>query len=252
MRVTVLGCGPSMGVPMITGGWGKCDPANPRNSRTRSSIMVEHRGKRILVDAGPDLRQQLLANGFDAIDALIITHEHADHTHGIDEVRGLALSPRPSVPLYATADVADSLKRRFNYLFGGGSIKRPWVVTHEVEPGTRIEALDVQTFEQDHFVCRTLGLRFGAFGYSTDVMSLDDAAFAALDGVDTWIVAALRHDNHEAHAPVSKVLTWIERLKPRRAILTHMSASLDYDELKQSLPPNVEPAYDGMVIDIDD
>jgi phosphoribosyl 1,2-cyclic phosphate phosphodiesterase len=256
MRVTILGCGPSMGVPMVGNDWGKCDPANPKNRRLRTSILMETGRHTVLVDAGPDLRQQLLAANVAHIDGLIVTHPHADHIHGIDDIRGLALHPRAPVPIHATKETLENIQGRFSYLYGGsqepGYIARPFVTSNLVEPGMTIDPFGIRCFEQDHFVCKSLGLRRGNFAYSTDVVAMEDAAFAMLTGLDTWIVAALRHEKHVAHAHIAQVLGWVDRLKPRRTILTHMGSSLDYDTLRRELPPHVEPAYDGMVIEIDD
>ncbi len=255
MRVTVLGCGPSMGVPMVGNDWGKCDPANPKNRRLRTSILMETGSYTVLVDAGPDLRQQLLAANVGKVDGLIITHPHADHLHGIDDVRGLALHPRRPVPVHASPETLTNIETRFTYLYGirgPGYSEKPFVTSRVAVPGTVIEPFGISCFEQDHFVCKSLGLRKGRFAYSTDVVDINDAGFGALEGLDTWIVAALRHEPHIAHASISQVLKWVERLKPRRTILTHMGSSLDYEALRRELPPHVEPAYDGMVIEIDD
>ena len=264
MRVTVLGCGASAGVPMIGGSdgrgeWGVADPAEPRNRRTRASIVVEGAdGQRLLVDTGPEMREQLLACGIPRIDAIFYTHAHADHITGLDDVRILnRIAGRP-IPTFADARTLTELARRFDYVF------RPWEPPHffrpvletkTVAPGMKVDAagLKVTVFEQDHGFIPTLGLRIGAFAYSTDVVALDEAAFAALSGVDTWLVGCFQHHlPHRTHAHVDLVLEWRARLGVRRTVLTHMGTDMDWARLTESLPPGVEPAQDGMTLDIPD
>jgi phosphoribosyl 1,2-cyclic phosphate phosphodiesterase len=262
MRVILLGTGGSAGVPMIggedgTGDWGACDPTEPRNRRTRASIVVESgQGTRLLVDTSPDMRTQLLDCRIPSIDAILYTHAHADHITGLDDVRILNRIVDHPLDAFATGHTIDEMTRRFGYAF------RPWeppgffrpvLVPREVRPTDTITVagLRVQLFEQDHGFISTLGLRIGGFGYSTDVVGLDDAAFAALDGVDTWVVDCfLRQGPHKTHADVATVLTWSERIRARRIILTHMGPDMDWAWLKANLPPGIEPGYDGMAFDL--
>lgn len=260
MRVTVLGCGGSAGVPHIggrdgRGDWGACDPGEPRNRRTRASIAMEQDGQRLLVDTSPDLRAQLLACGVAGVDAILYTHSHADHITGLDDVRILnRIAGRP-LDAFATAGTLRELARRFDYAF------RPWqppgffrpvLATREVAPGEAPEmaGMAVRLFDQDHGFVRTLGVRIGGFGYSTDVVGLDEAAFAALSGVHTWLVDCFQREPHTTHAHLDLVLRWVARLRPARAVLTHMGTDMDWGWLRENLPMGVEPAYDGMVLEV--
>jgi phosphoribosyl 1,2-cyclic phosphate phosphodiesterase len=263
MQVTLLGCGASAGVPMIggadgSGDWGQCDPVEPRNRRTRASIVVQAQpgGPRLLVDTGPDLREQLLACGVPRIDAILYTHAHADHITGLDDVRILNRICGHPLDAFGSAATLAELATRFPYAFrpwDPPGFYRPVLVGRPVAPGEThgMAGLMVRVFEQDHGRSRTLGLRIGGFGYSTDVVALDDAAFAALDGVDTWVVDCFqRHVRHNTHAHLELVLAWIARLRPRRAVLTHMGTDMDWAWLRANLPPGVEAGFDGMVLSL--
>ena len=256
MRVTVLGCGPSWGVPRIGNDWGACDPKNPKNRRTRCSLLVEDGGQTVLVDTPPDLRQQLLTAKPAKIDAVLFTHAHADHTHGIDDLRSVnKLSGKP-LPIYADPQTMSELKSRFRYIFAPidadarTAFYKPAVEPYEIEGPFTAAGMTVVPFVQDHGFSKTLGFRFGKFSYSTDVFMLDDAAFAALAGTDIWIVDCIRYKPHVTHSHLERTLEWIARVKPRRAILTHMDESFDYETLRQLLPAGVEPGHDGLVIEI--
>ena len=258
MRVILLGTGSSTGVPLIggadgSGDWGACDPTEPRNRRTRASIVVESdSGMRLLVDTAPEMREQLLACRVPRVDAVLYTHAHADHITGIDDVRILNRIVGRPLDAFATKPTLEELTRRFAYAF------RPWqppgffrpvLVAREVAAGETIATADMQVrlFEQDHGFIPSLGLRIGDFGYSTDVVSLDDAAFAALEGVDTWVVGCfLRHGPHKTHANLSQVLSWAQRIGARRTVLTHMSTDMDWGWLRANLPSGVEAGHDGM------
>ncbi len=259
MRVTVLGCGASVGVPSLSGGWGQCDPAEPRNRRRRCSILVEKAGRRLLVDASPDLREQLLDAGVDAIDAVMFTHIHADHTHGIDDLRPLYWSTRTRIPTYADETTFADLDRRFGYMFAAAPESPP----HHAPPlehrrfgegRHEIAGMTVDAFRQDHGNSgESLGLIFdGRFGYSTDVHTLTDRQLDRLADLrlDTWIVDCLRDEQTSAHASFDRAIAWIERVRPRQAYLTHMSSRLDYRRTLAMCPPGVEPGYDGLVLEI--
>lgn len=256
-RVTILGCGGSAGVPQIGGAdgrgdWGACDPAEPRNRRTRSSIVIQSdAGERLLVDTSPDMRAQLLACAVPRIEAILFTHAHADHVLGIDDVRILNRIVGRPIDAYATERTMLELHRRFDYAFKPWQqpyFFRPVLTQHEIVAGqtVAVAGLQVQVFEQDHGFMPTLGLRVGGFGYSTDVAVLDDAAFAALEGIDTWVVDCFQRQAHKTHANVAQVIKWTERLKPRRVVLTHMGYDVDWAWLKAQLPPHIEPGFDGM------
>jgi phosphoribosyl 1,2-cyclic phosphate phosphodiesterase len=256
MKVTVLGCGPSTGVPAIGPDWGACDPDNPRNRRRRASILIESRGKTVLIDTSPDLRAQLLDAGVGRLDAVILTHAHADHLHGIDDLRGVNRLIQQAIPLYADAHSLAEIKQRFGYALEpvppGSMFFKPTVTPHIIDGPFAAASLPVTPFEQDHGYSKTLGFRIGALGYSTDVTELDDAAFAALAGIELWIVDCLRYEPHPTHSHVAKTLEWIKRVKPKRAILTHLDRPLDYAELAAQLPPGVEPGYDGLFVELPD
>jgi phosphoribosyl 1,2-cyclic phosphate phosphodiesterase len=253
-RITILGCGNSTGVPGADGEWGGCDPSEPRNRRLRASILIEKDGTTVLVDAGPDLRQQMLAAGVKKLDAVIFTHVHADHSAGVDDLRPFVIYGGTPLPIYGYPELMEQLRARFSYMFGGaraGYYDKPILELHELPSRLNVRALDFTVFEQDHVVCRTAGIRVSAFAYSTDVKNLSEAAFATLDGVKTWVVAAVRREPHIAHAHLAQVLGWIERVRPAKAILTHLNFSMDYRNLLETLPAGVEPAYDGRTIEID-
>ncbi len=250
----MLGCGPSAGVPMVGNIWGECDPAEPRNQRTRPSILIETGGKSILVDSGPDMRMQMLAANVKHLDAVIFTHEHADHTLGLDELRLYSLAAGKPLDIYGASDTIESLRVRFEYMFGPmrTGYTQTFLLPHIVEPGEDLPIFGMQSFPQEHSHWTSLGLRCGRFAYSTDVFRFGEDGFEKLAGVDTWIVAALRREPHAAHATLGVVLQWIERVQPKRAILTHMNHTMDYRTLLAELPGNVEPGYDGLVIDLED
>ena len=273
LRVTVLGCGGSAGVPQIggpdgRGDWGACDPADPRNRRTRSSIVLEAgvleaggQG-RLLVDTGPDLRAQLLACAVPRIDALLFTHAHADHLVGLDEVRILNRILGAPMPAAMFAHTLDEIARRFDYVMQPRDDRwdrpgrppvfaRPVLDLRTVVSGQNITLAghQITVFEQDHGFSRTLGLRCGAFAYSTDAVALDPAAMAILEGVDTWLVGCFQRGSHRTHANLDQVIAWADQLRPRRTILTHMGFDLDHGWLRANLPPGIEPAHDGMVIE---
>ncbi|WP_428483544.1 MBL fold metallo-hydrolase [Rhodopila sp.] len=262
MKVTLLGTGGSAGVPMIggadgSGDWGACDPAEPRNRRTRSSIVVESDDhQRLLVDTSPDMRLQLLDRQVPGADAILFTHAHADHITGIDDVRILNRIANRPLAAFATQPTLDEIIRRFGYAFRPWDppwFYRPVLVANPVEPTDTIETagLTIRLFKQQHGRVETLGLRIGGFGYSTDVVQLDDAAFAALNGVETWVVGCfLRQGPHSTHADLTTVLSWVARLKPRRTVLTHMGTEMDWAWMQANLPPGVDPGYDGMVLTI--
>ncbi|MBN9507664.1 MAG: MBL fold metallo-hydrolase [Alphaproteobacteria bacterium] len=262
MRATLLGTGGSAGVPMIGGvdghgDWGACDPAEPRNRRTRSSMLIQQHGATLLVDTPPDMRAQLLAAGVARVDAVLFTHAHADHITGLDDVRILnRIIDRPLDAL-ATHATLDELARRFDYAF------RPWqppgffrpvLAPRIVAPGDTVRAagIEVRFFDQDHGFTRSLGLRVGRLGYSTDAVALDDAAFAALAGVDTWIVGCFQREPHHTHAWLARVLGWAARVAARRTVLTHMGTDLDWAWLRANLPPGIEPGFDGQVLEVPD
>lgn len=260
MIVTVLGCGSSAGVPMIggadgTGDWGACDPAEPRNRRTRASIVIESGGRRLLVDCSPEMRLQLVSCGVPGVDAILFTHAHADHILGLDDVRTLnRIAGRP-LDAFATEATHGELARRFEYAFApwtGPGFFRPVLVPRAIAAGERFDAggIEVSVFRQDHGFGPSLGVRAGRFAYSTDVVGLDEDAFAALAGVDTWIVGAFQRAPHRTHAHVALAVAWAQRVGARRTVLTHLGPDLDWAWLAANLPPGVEAAHDGLKLEI--
>ena len=256
MKVTILGCGGATGTPAVGLGWGNLDSKNPKNSRLRSSILVENGNTSILVDTSPDLRLQLLNADVKRLDAVLYTHYHADHLHGIDDLRQINRSMNAAIDMYADADTVDSIKQRFGYVLEplAADVKthfKPTLNPHTLKDGDSLTIgdVDIDVFVQDHGYCKTMGFRFGPIAYSTDVVNMPDDAFKILDGVDTWIIGALIDRPHPTHAHVDKALNWLKRVRPRRGVLTHMGFSFDYEVLKSKLPEHVEPAFDGMILE---
>lgn len=252
MKVRILGCGTSSGVPRIGNDWGKCDPAEPRNRRRRVSILVEHAGTRILVDTSPDLREQLLDASVSTLAAVIWTHDHADHCHGIDDLRQVFHARGSPVPCYARQDTLDTLFRRFGYIFEGRS-GYPAVAEARLLPDRlSVGPIEVAIVDQPHGAITSAGIRFEAAGrsiaYSTDFNALTEAMVTLFEGVDVWVVDALRKEPHPTHPHLAQALEWVERVRPGRAILTHMDQSMDYRPLRAELPPHIEPGYDGMEV----
>jgi phosphoribosyl 1,2-cyclic phosphate phosphodiesterase len=201
------------------------------------------------------MREQLLDAGVGAFDAVLYTHDHADHVHGIDDLRIVRRHTKRNIDIYAAPDVLKRIIHRFGYLITGhgglDGFYRPICDPHEIDGPFRVGALDVVPLDQDHGICRTLGFRFGRFAYSTDVVALPEASLAALEGVDTWIVDCLRYgEPHPTHANLDVTLGWVERVKPRHTVLTHMNHQADYEAMRKHLPPGVEPGYDGMMLEI--
>jgi len=261
LTFTILGCGSSMGVPRVALGWGSCDPNNPKNRRRRCALLVERsdgQGRtRVLVDCTPDLREQLLNAQVDWLDGVFITHEHADHTHGIDDLRPLFLHKRRRVDVYLDEPTSRAMHARFGYCFmtPPGSEYPPILSERRLLPGQRVTvdgqggAIEALPVLQAHGDIPSLGFRFGNVAYSADIKSLPADSLAAMAGLDVWIVDALRRPPHPSHFNLDEALEWIARVKPKRAILTNLHSDMDYAALQASLPAGVEPAYDGMTFE---
>jgi phosphoribosyl 1,2-cyclic phosphate phosphodiesterase len=259
LTYTILGCGSSMGVPRVALGWGACDPNNPRNRRRRCSLLITQTNaashhSRVLIDVTPDCREQLLDTQVDWLDGVLITHEHADHTHGIDDLRPLFVARRRRVDVYLDEATSRAMHARFGYCFmtPPGSEYPPIAQEKRLTPGRAvlisgqggdIEALPVL---QNHGDIPSLGFRIGNVAYSADIKSLPEESVALMQGLDVWVVDALRKAPHPSHMNLEEALYWIARVKPKRAILTNLHSDLDYAGLKAELPPHIEPAYDGM------
>lgn len=261
LEVTILGCGSSAGTPRADGAWGACDPANPKNRRSRCSLMVRRISTNpdpahwttLIVDAAPELRLQTTANGARRLDALLLTHDHADQCHGIDDIRAFALIQRGRVAVWMDEATATSVGRRFGYIFHGEGAYPPIADIHATPPWGVPFAINGPSgpiegvcFDQDHGGVRSLGYRFGDVAYCSDVVGLPEDSMRILEGLDVWIVDALRWTPHPTHAHVERALEWIAHLRPKRAILTNMHIDLDYADLAARLPPGVEPAFDGL------
>jgi phosphoribosyl 1,2-cyclic phosphate phosphodiesterase len=263
LRLTILGCGSSGGVPRIGNNWGACDPTEPRNRRLRCSLLVERFSKGgttcLLIDTAPDLREQLLASGIGAVDGVLYTHEHADHTHGIDELRVVAINMKKRVAAFADDATEEMLRARFGYCFAAppGSEYPPIITLGRLVAGEPIVIdgkggpIEAVPFTVLHGSLEVLGFRIGDIAYTPDISGLAEESQRWLADLDLWIVDALRYTPHPSHFTVAEALAWIERLAPRHAILTNMHVDLDYATLRQQLPGNVEPAYDGLRIEID-
>ena len=259
-KLTLLGTGSSGGVPRLGNNWGACDPANPKNRRRRCSALVERvsgRGRTLmLIDTPPDIRNQLLDAGVETIDGVVYTHDHADHTHGIDDLRMLAFNMKRRVDVYMDEPTRISLETRFSYCFrmaphstypavlNSLAIDAPQPLTINGAGGP-ITAIPIP---QMHGDAGSLGFRIGDVAYCPDVGGLAPESVELLRGLDMWIVDALRYISHPAHFSVGQALKWIETLKPKRAILTHLHIDLDYAALQRELPPHVVPAFDGLQI----
>ncbi|MGH6854777.1 MAG: MBL fold metallo-hydrolase [Aestuariivirga sp.] len=260
--LTILGCGSSGGVPRIGGDWGKCDPANPKNRRQRCSVLLIRTGEegatRVLIDTSPDMREQMLAARVRDLDAVLYTHEHADHTHGIDELRALFLTRRAKLQLWADEPTDRMLMTRFAYCFHAapGSDYPPIAELNRIVLGEHVSisgaggVIAALPFKLHHGTIEVLGFRIANTAYTPDLNAIPEESLAALQGLGLWIVDGLKRDPHPSHFSLAETLAWIERLKPARAIITNMHVDLDYDTLRRELPPHVEPAYDGLEVEI--
>ena len=255
----MLGSGTSSGVPRIggvdgAGDWGLCDPTDPRNRRRRVSVLVEHGGKTVLIDTGPDLREQLLSARVAHLDAVFLTHDHADHAHGIDDLRQVFHAMHTRVACFASAATWRVLKRRFDYIFEGTEFYPPTCSATTLEGPITVGDMQVTPFEQNHGNIDSTGYRIDAGGqalaYSTDVKALDARADAALAGLDLWVVDALRRNPHPTHSHLAQSLEWIGHYQPGLAVLTHLDQSMDYRILCDELPAGVVPGYDGMIVEL--
>lgn len=260
LRFTILGCGSSGGVPRVGQGWGACDPRNPRNRRRRCSMLVDRSGAagltRVLVDTSPDLREQLLDAQVDRLDGILFTHEHADHTHGIDDVRPLTIHNRERIDVWMDAETSSIVRQRFGYCFETppGSDYPPILNEHRFVHGEPVTvegaggAISAIPFRQYHGTIVSYGFRIAGLAYSSDLHDLPSESLPFLEDLDVWIVDALRIKPHPSHFSLREALDWIARIKPRRAVLTNLHTDLDYATLLRELPDGVEPAYDGIRI----
>jgi phosphoribosyl 1,2-cyclic phosphate phosphodiesterase len=263
LRLTILGCGSSPGTPRINGDWGNCDPANPKNRRMRPSALVERIAEdggvtRVVIDTGPDFREQMLLARVQRLDAVIYTHPHADHLHGIDDLRGFVLEQRRLMDIYADAQTLARLKQSFGYCFEtpAGSSYPPILLPHKIHHDRNVVVdgeggpLSFEPLPQIHGDIISLGFRIGPLAYCPDVSNFPPPTAERLTGLDVLVVDALQYQPHPSHFSLSEAMDWIEKLRPKRAILTHMHVPLDYETIQRETPDYVEPAYDGMVVEL--
>jgi len=263
LRFTILGCGSSGGVPRLGGDWGTCDPTNPKNRRRRCSMLVERIAgdarTRVLIDTSPDMREQLLDAGVGTLDGVVFTHSHADHTHGLDDLRQIVFNTGKRLPVWADGATENALIARFGYAFVqpkgspyppilelNSMTDAPFEVTGPAGP------IRFAPFTAEHGAMAALGFRIETLAYLPDAVALPPESWAALQGLDVWVVDALRRKPHPTHAHLDMTLGWITQAKPIRAVLTNMHLDMDYETLRAELPTGVEPAYDGMTITLDD
>jgi phosphoribosyl 1,2-cyclic phosphate phosphodiesterase len=261
LTCTILGCGSSGGVPRLGGDWGDCDPANPRNRRRRCSLLVARESDagttRVLIDTSPDMRDQLLDAGVGELDAVVYTHSHADHMHGIDDLRQVVFNLRRRLPVWADGPTQQALLTRFGYAFvqPDDSPYPPILDLHTINGPVTVTGpggpLTLTPFRAEHGSIDALGFRIGPLAYLPDAVEIPDETWPALESLDCWIVDALRRKPHPTHAHLDRTLGWIDRARPARAILTNMHIDLDYDTLCAELPPHVTPAFDGMTVSYD-
>nr|WP_309504071.1 MBL fold metallo-hydrolase [uncultured Roseovarius sp.] len=257
-RFIILGCGSSGGVPRLGGHWGDCDPNEPRNTRRRCSMLIEQEGPegitRVLIDASPDLRAQLLDAGVGELDAVLFTHSHADHVHGIDDLRMIVFNMKKRLPVWADGDTQNALYSRFGYAFvqPETSPYPPILNMNTIDGDVTIEgaggAITLTPFTVGHGAIEALGFRIGDVAYLPDVADIPEDVWPVLDGLDCWIVDALRRTPHPTHSHLENTLKWIERAAPRRGVITNMHIDMDYRTLEKELPENVIPAYDGLTL----
>lgn len=261
LRFTILGCGSSGGVPRIGNDWGNCDPQNPKNRRRRCSMLVERIGAAgtttVLIDTSPDMREQLLDAGVGHLDAVIYTHSHADHVHGIDDLRQIVFNLRKRLPVWADGPTQDALLSRFGYAFvqPAGSPYPPILDLHTIDGSVTIDGaggdITLTPFTADHGSIDALGFRIGPLAYLPDAVVIPEESWPHLAGLDCFVVDALRRKPHPTHAHLDLALEWIARAKPQRAVITNMHVDLDYAELAAELPDHIQPAFDGMQISYD-
>jgi len=264
ITATILGCGSSGGVPRVGGNWGVCDPTNPRNRRRRCSLLLtgttegNEGATQVIIDTGCDLREQLLDADVHAVDAVLYTHEHADHTHGIDDLRVLALNTRRRVDVYFSERAGKRIRSAFGYCFEapGKSAYPPILNAHTIAPGDELliegagGVIPITVFEQEHGDITSLGFRIANFAYSCDLSSIPSRSTAAIADLNVWVLDALRPTPHPSHLSLPEALAWVERARPKTAVLTNLHVDLDYADVEARTPPNVTPAFDGMRIDV--
>jgi len=251
-EIIILGCGSSSGVPVIGNDWGKCDPLNKKNRRLRASVLIKTKNTNLLVDATPDLRQQLLNANVQNLDAVLITHTHADHIHGVDDFRFLNVKMKKHLNLYATKQDIIEIKKKFGYIFedlnpkANGFYYKPCLIPNIISKEFKINELTIIPIEQSHGYGNSIGFRIENFAYTTDVVEFPEKSFQKLKNLDLWIVDCLRFTPHKTHSHLERTLSWVKKIKPKKTVLTHMNYEVDYETISRLLPSNCEAAFDGM------
>ena len=248
MKIRVLGCGGSFGSPLAWGRNGNIDVNNPHNFRTRSSVLINNNKQNILIDTSPDLRDQLYKAKCTKIDAVLFTHEHSDHTAGLPDMRAMSLINKSIIPAYLSADIHDSMISNYKYIFRGVKDYSPFMTANILEDNFKIDNTEIETFKHNHGSIDVQTFRINNFAYSTDIKNFYENDLDKLKNLDLWIVGLLRYDSHPSHAGFDQILDYINYLKPKRTLFTHMTALLDQEELLSKCPENVEPAYAGLEI----
>lgn len=255
IRFTLLGCGNSAGSPIIGNYWGKCDPNNPKNRRTRACASVTSATTSLIIDTGPDFKEQYNRSGIQSLSAVLYTHAHGDHANGIDELRTLQRRFQTTFPVYASAETLDDITRRFDYMFheSGEGFYEKVLEYRFLTYGQALKIGDIELipFAMDHGTCTATGYRFGGLGYTTDMVNLDDRATDILGGIDVWIAdaAAYHNEQNPVHATIEKVIALNEKIGAKKVYLTDLPVNMDYDAVKRELPDGYAPAYDGLVVE---
>ncbi|MBI28833.1 MAG: Ribonuclease BN [Alphaproteobacteria bacterium MarineAlpha5_Bin11] len=250
MKIRVLGCGSSFGVPLIGNKFGNCDSNNSKNYRTRPSILINSNDKNILIDSGPDLRFQLLQANIEKIDACLYTHKHADHIHGINDLRALSLFMKKKIPAWGSEETIDYLINNFNYIFKKTQIYEPIMDTNIIADTFYIDDIKINSFQHNHGKIDCTSYRINDFAYSTDIKYFYDNTLDKLKGIKLWIIGCLRMDSHPSHASYDQIMEYINYIKPEKTYLTHLTGLMDYETLINITPENINPAYDGLELNI--
>ena len=248
MKIRILGCGSSFGVPLIGNIFGKCDSSNPKNYRTRPSILININNKNILVDSGPDLRFQLLEAKCQKIDAVLYTHQHADHIHGINDLRAICLIMKQKIPAWGSQETINYLIENFNYIFKSNKTYDPIMITNIISDKFYIDNIKINSFQHNHGKIDCTSYRINDFAYSTDIKYFYNNTIDKLKGIKVWIIGCLKKTTHPSHASLGQIMDYIKYIQPEKVYLTHMTGLMDYDEVNNNTPENVEPAYDGLEI----
>lgn len=250
MKVRILGCGSSFGVPLIGNKFGKCDSTNKKNYRTRPSIMISHKNKNILIDTSPDLRSQLLNANCNYVDAVLYTHLHADHIHGINDLRAINLITNKIIPAWGSQETINYLTNNFNYIFKSSNNYLPFMKTNIISDTFNIGDIKINSFQHNHGSIDCTTFRIDNFAYTTDIKEFYDESLDKLKGIKKWVIGCLRMDEHPSHASFDKIMGFINYIKPEQAFLTHLTALMDYEELLSHCPYNVKPAYDNLEFEV--